>query len=70
MSLELLLPYLAGCLLAGILGRKRRIGFWGFCFASMVFTPLVALSFLYFASPVEAAAGILKRPAVSRGKET
>ncbi len=55
MSLELILLILASSLLAGILGRKRRIGFWGFFFASMVFTPLVTLSFLYFAAPLEIA---------------
>ena len=52
MSLELLLLFLGGSLLAGVLGRNRRIGFWGFVFASMVFTPVVTLSFLYFAAPV------------------
>jgi hypothetical protein len=68
MSLELLLPLLAASLLAGILGRQRRIGFWGFFFASMVFTPVVTLSFLYFAAPVEAAAGIARRTSALRGK--
>ena len=51
MILELVIPFLALCLLAGILGRNRRIGFWGFFFASMVFTHLVSLPFLYFATP-------------------
>ena len=68
MSLELLLIVLASSLLAGILGRKRRIGFWGFFFASMVFTPVVTLSFLYFAAPLGAAAGFAKRTIVSRGR--
>lgn len=69
MSLELFLPVLAACLLAGILGRKRRIGFWGFFFASMVFTPLVTLSFLYFAAPFNATVGIAKRTNASRRNE-
>jgi hypothetical protein len=51
MSLEFLLPYLGLCLLAGVLGRNRRIGFWGFFFCSIVFTPFVTLPFLYFALP-------------------
>lgn len=68
MSLELLLPILAACLLAGILGRKRRIGFWGFFFASMVFTPLVTLSFLYFATPVEAPVRAAKRTSAALEK--
>jgi hypothetical protein len=51
MALELALGYLALCLAAGIAGRKRRIGFWGFFFASIIFTPFVGLLFLYFATP-------------------
>jgi hypothetical protein len=43
--------YLALCLVAGIVGRNRRIGFWGFLFCSMVFTPIVSLLFLYLAAP-------------------
>ena len=51
MVLELVIAYLALCLVAGIVGRDRRIGFWGFLFCSMVFTPIISLLFLYFASP-------------------
>ena len=43
MSVELLIPYLALCVLAGVLGRNRRIGFWGFFFSSIIFTPFVDL---------------------------
>jgi hypothetical protein len=58
MSLELVLLYLSLSLLAGIVGRDRRIGFWGFLFASIIFTPFVSLLFLYFASPRKAGAQI------------
>ena len=51
MGLELALGYLGLCLVAGIAGRKRRIGFWGFLFCSVIFTPVVSLLFLYFATP-------------------
>jgi hypothetical protein len=51
MSLEFILLYFALCLLAGITGRKRLIGFWGFFFASIIFTPFVSLLFLFFATP-------------------
>jgi hypothetical protein len=51
MSPEFLLLYLSLCLLGGILGRNRRIGFWGFFFSSIVFTPFVSIPFLYFATP-------------------
>jgi len=43
--------YLALCLMAGFLGRKRRIGFWGFFFSSILFTPLIGLLYIYFATP-------------------
>lgn len=43
--------YLLLCLLAGILGRNRRIGFWGFFFSSIIFTPLIGLLYIYFATP-------------------
>jgi hypothetical protein len=51
MVVELVLVYLGLCLLAGIAGRDRRIGFWGFLFCSMVFTPVISLLFLYIAMP-------------------
>lgn len=51
MGWEPVVLYLGLCLLAGILGRNRRIGFWGFFFSSIVFTPFVSLPFLYFATP-------------------
>lgn len=51
MVFELVLVYLGLCLLAGIVGRDRRIGFWGFLFCSMVFTPVISLLFLYIATP-------------------
>ena len=51
MSVELVILYLAFCFLAGILGRNRRIGFWGFLFSSILFTPVISLLFMYFATP-------------------
>jgi hypothetical protein len=47
----LVLVYLALSLVAGIVGRNRRIGFWGFLFSSILFTPIISLLFLYFATP-------------------
>jgi hypothetical protein len=43
--------YLALCLVAGIAGRNRRMGFWGFLFSSICFTPNITLLFLYCAVP-------------------
>jgi hypothetical protein len=54
MGPELVVVYLFLCLVAGIAGRKRRIGFWGYFFCSFIFTPFVSLMFLYFASPRKA----------------
>jgi hypothetical protein len=45
------LAYLVLCLIAAVLGRNRRIGFWGFLFGSILFTPFISLLFLYFATP-------------------
>lgn len=53
MVLELAAAYLALCWIAGILGRNRRIGFWGYFFCSFIFTPFVSLMFLFFASPAK-----------------
>ena len=54
MELELTLAYLVLCIVAGIAGRKRRIGFWGFFLASIPFTPFISLLFLYIATPRKA----------------
>ncbi len=51
MTPELVFLYLALCFVAGILGRNRRIGFWGFFFSSIIFTPIISLLFIYFATP-------------------
>ncbi|MGE5488374.1 MAG: hypothetical protein ACM3ZB_11210 [bacterium] len=49
--MELAAAYIFLCLVAGIAGRKRRIGFWGFFFASILFTPVLSLLFLFMAAP-------------------
>jgi hypothetical protein len=51
MTPEVALAYLALSVLAGVVGRNRRIGFWGFVFCSLIFTPVVSLLFLYFSTP-------------------
>jgi hypothetical protein len=51
MSPEVALGYVALSILAGVFGRNRRIGFWGFVFCSIIFTPVVSLLFLYFSAP-------------------
>jgi len=43
--------YVGLCFLAGFAGRRRRIGFWGYFFSSLIFTPVIGLLFLFFATP-------------------
>ena len=49
-----LLIYLSLCLVAAVAGRNRRIGFWGYFFSSVIFTPIISLLFLYFGQPRKA----------------
>jgi hypothetical protein len=51
MTPEVALAYFALSVVAGVVGRNRRIGFWGFVFCSIIFTPVVSLLFLYFSTP-------------------
>ena len=52
-SPETLVGYVALAVLAGFLGRRRLIGFWGFFFLSLMVTPLVTLFFLFVSAPVK-----------------
>ncbi|HEU0123309.1 MAG TPA: hypothetical protein VFQ91_22460 [Bryobacteraceae bacterium] len=38
-----ILLYLLLCVIAGMLGRESRLGFWGVAAAGLFFTPVVAL---------------------------
>jgi hypothetical protein len=51
MTPEFVALYLALCFVAGVCGRKRRLGFWGFFFSSIIFTPFISLLFMYFSMP-------------------
>jgi len=35
--------YFAGCLLVALCGIRRRMGFWGYLFFSMIFSPILGL---------------------------
>lgn len=41
-------------LLIGFLGRHRRLGFWGFFFASLLLTPIFGLLLLVVSGPCRA----------------
>ena len=43
--------YLAFCLLAGLCGSQRRMGFFGTFFLSVVVTPVVVLLLLILTAP-------------------
>jgi hypothetical protein len=45
--------YLALAVIAAFLGRRRRIGFWGFFFLSLMVTPFATLFFLFVCTPVK-----------------
>lgn len=42
--------FILSALLIGFCGRKHRFGFWGYFFATLLFTPLVGLLMLISAS--------------------
>jgi hypothetical protein len=59
--IELITVYLVLCLAIGFLGRRRRIGFWGFFFASILLTPMLAGIFIFLAAPAKRRRPIVKR---------
>jgi hypothetical protein len=60
--IEIVIVYLVLCLIAGFLGRRRRIGFWGFFFVSILLTPLISTLFIFLAAPAKR----VRRPIVKR----
>jgi len=48
---NLVLIMVALSIVIGFLGRKRRFGFWGYFFLSMLLTPVVGLLTLIAAIP-------------------
>ena len=53
--------YLILCGVAAFFGRRRRIGYWGFFFLSVLVTPLMTTLFIFVAAPAP------RRPAHRRG---
>ena len=49
--LVLIAFHLVACVLVGLLGSKRTIGFWGFFIMSAVLSPLIPLAFLLITAP-------------------
>jgi len=53
MSLTIILAAALCSLLIGFLGRKKKLGFWGFFFASLMLTPVFGLLLLVVAGPAK-----------------
>ncbi len=51
LSAEIILLYVLMSFVAAFLGRRRRIGFWGFFFLSLLVTPLFTMIFIFCAAP-------------------
>jgi hypothetical protein len=59
--IEIVLVYIVLCMVVGFLGRRRRIGYWGFVFLSVLLTPLITGLFIFFAAPVKRRRVVPKR---------
>lgn len=59
--LESIVIYLLLCAAAAFMGRRRRIGFWGFFFLSILATPLLTAVFIFAAGPGRPRRAIPKR---------
>ena len=43
--------YVLLCLFVAVLGRRRKWGYWGYLWASVLFTPVLGLVFVLAADP-------------------
>ncbi|MGE4552864.1 MAG: hypothetical protein AB7D57_07110 [Desulfovibrionaceae bacterium] len=51
MTIPIFLALLALSLLVAFAGRRRRLGFWGYLFASLLLTPLLGLLLVIVSAP-------------------
>jgi len=51
MNLMIILLAVLLSLFIGFLGRRKKLGFWGFFFASLMLTPILGLLLLIVAGP-------------------
>ncbi|BBA33886.1 uncharacterized protein sS8_1932 [Methylocaldum marinum] len=47
----IILLYIVLCLAVALFGRRRKWGFWGYLWSSVLFTPLLGLLFLLASDP-------------------
>jgi hypothetical protein len=62
LPLAVLVAYLAFCILVGLCGSQRRMGFTGTFLLSLVVTPVIALIVLLITGPSRAAAEVERLP--------
>lgn len=43
--------YIVLCLIVAMIGRRRKWGYWGYLWSSVLFTPLLGLVFVIAADP-------------------
>lgn len=43
--------YIGGCILIAYLGRRRKWGYWGYLWSSLLFTPAMGFLFLLASDP-------------------
>jgi len=43
--------YIAACILIAYLGRRRKWGYWGYLWSSLLFTPAMGFLFLLASDP-------------------
>ena len=55
LSAGLIIIYLIFCLLTGLCGTQRRLGFFGTFLISIIITPVVMLLVLIFTAPIRTA---------------
>lgn len=51
MNLTIILVIVLCSLIIGFCGRRKKLGFWGFFFASVMLTPIFGLLLLLIAGP-------------------
>jgi hypothetical protein len=62
LPLAVLMAYLAFCILVGLCGSQRRMGFTGTFILSLVITPVLALIVLLVTGPSRSAAELERHP--------
>jgi hypothetical protein len=60
--MEYVLIYVVFCFLVALIGRNRKLGFWGYLFFSILLTPIVGLITIFASDPREVRKVLLVPP--------